>query len=629
MAATCKLMSGFETLDLTSGGYAFRVPSPGSWDTETNVQKRAYGAGGVEISDKTLKSLILWVEGYIISTTAAGHEALWKALTNFLRNKTSLRLFFDDNAYYKIDQAVAFDPVFPPGSGHRGNQIKIKLSITDPYIYTYEPAYLLRFGNPYLWTEGRGNVYPEAGFVITHRRDGIGGMDDYSVAVDEATTNLCTNNQASVETDTTGFTAVNAGVLTRVLTEYFYGAASLRCVTPNMLAGEGFYIGIGAVAAVAHTGSIYVKGTGDLQIYLRDITNGTNGVSQTITLTSNWTRYHCHHTAGAACADFRLYIVTTGLQGITFYYDGGQVEALNYPTSWTAGGTSRIEGDLEYDILDGVLETGEMTLSFRFQPFNTWSPCALTAYLARWGIGITYGFVIRTNSATGAINFITYGGVGGQINWTPTGDGPFTLCFTINWNNGTMGFYVNGASVGSASGLTLLQPYGGENLCLQAVAAGSSPRGMYDNIVLLDRLATATEIAAFHSSFSATFPRRGFLAHFHDAVNEETTPGSFTVNNPELFDTPATIRLAAQETVPSVTVVNTSDPRTFTYAEPAFVNGQTTVIDGVGGGTALRGSTNVINYMQGLFLRLMEGNNAFTFQGHDTEVSVLFEARWI
>ncbi len=642
MAATCKLMSGFEILDLTAGGYAFRVPSPGSWDTVSNVQKRAYGAGGVEISDKTLTPLTLYVEGHIIADTAAAHLALWKGLTNFLRNKTSLRLFFDDNAYYKVDQAVAFDPIFPPGSGHRGNQIKIKLSITDPYIYTYEPAYLLRFGNPYLWTEGRGNIYPATGFVITHRRDGIGGMDDYSVAVEQSTTNLFSANQASVETNLTGFTAVNAGGLARTVVPSLAwdGSAFLECLTPGVVPNEGYYIGISpGPFSGDYTGSIYIRASSAtyvgkiIRLYIYDVTNAISSVVQEITLTLAYRRAHITINLGAGSAELRLYVVTKLQEVVHWYSDAHQIENRVYPTSFVIG--SRAIGTLAYDCMAGVESSQKITFFTQCSPSCEWNlipPLGKEGTLISWGWGSS-GFALDYTSGTNLLSIRIKNVAAGftLISWNysgKTGFTPISVGMTIDFTAGLANLYIDGALVASGSGSWIF-PAAGNNLLFHNPAISAPPNGLLDNVSLLDRIATATEIAAWHNDFSGSFPRRGFLAHFHDAVNEETVAGAFTVNNPENFDTPATIRLAAQETVPSVTMVNTSDPRTFTYAEPAFVNGQTTVIDGVGGGTALRGSTNVINYMQGVFLRLVGANNALTFQGHDTEVSVLFEARWI
>lgn len=158
--------------------------------------------------------------------------------------------------------------------------------------------------------------------------------------IEEGTTNLLAANASSFETDTTGAVAQGAATLTRVTTEYKFGAASLQVTTAGTTASEGFYVEVtGGLIGQQFTGSVYLKGAGTVLVDLfRDAL--TNLQRKTVTLNSQWQQISV---SGPLDADgaVRLYIRTDVAQAVTFYADALQIERKAYATSWTLGGTTR------------------------------------------------------------------------------------------------------------------------------------------------------------------------------------------------------------------------------------------------------------------------------------------------
>ncbi len=163
-------------------------------------------------------------------------------------------------------------------------------------------------------------------------------------------TNLLTANQSSFETGTTGATAVNSATLTQSATEHWSGSDSLSVVTPGTVVGEGFYVNVTSTTANdAYAGSVYLMGSGTVEVYLDDATNSVAGNPTTVTLTGSWQRVKdVTLTLGSvASTDLRLYVVTSGsAQAVTFYADGVQLEQSSFSNVWQIGGTARTADSL-------------------------------------------------------------------------------------------------------------------------------------------------------------------------------------------------------------------------------------------------------------------------------------------
>ena len=171
------------------------------------------------------------------------------------------------------------------------------------------------------------------------------------IMIEPGTTNLLTANQSSVETDLTGFTALDAATLTRDTVEHWHGIASLKVVTSGTVNGVRGGARTDAITALANTsfsGSVWAKGVGTVRVYLKDATNGVTSNIVTLSLTSSWQRVVCKLTTGAsAVTDLGLYMEEdVADSALTFYVDGLQIEQRNYTTSWTLGGLTRSDETL-------------------------------------------------------------------------------------------------------------------------------------------------------------------------------------------------------------------------------------------------------------------------------------------
>jgi hypothetical protein len=166
--------------------------------------------------------------------------------------------------------------------------------------------------------------------------------------VEEADVNLLTPNQASVETDLTGFNSVNSAALSRDTTIFKYGNASLKTATPGVVANEGFYTSFASVVASnTYTASVWFKGSGTVLLGISEYTAASVYVgltyTSTITLTDTWTRYSVSRAFGSTGERALIRIITTSgtAQNITFYADGLQLEQKAYPTSFCMPGSPR------------------------------------------------------------------------------------------------------------------------------------------------------------------------------------------------------------------------------------------------------------------------------------------------
>jgi len=163
------------------------------------------------------------------------------------------------------------------------------------------------------------------------------------VMMEEATTNLLSDNQASVETDLTGLAAWDAGTtLTRDTVEHWHGSASLKAVTNGGAAFQGFRtVSINVTASLAYTASVWLKGSGNLRVAINEYDASDASIGNTIlniTLPADglWHRYSATRTFGATGVKARLIIITNNqAQALTFYADGMQIEQKAYATSWT------------------------------------------------------------------------------------------------------------------------------------------------------------------------------------------------------------------------------------------------------------------------------------------------------
>lgn len=150
--------------------------------------------------------------------------------------------------------------------------------------------------------------------------------------------NLLTENQASVETNTTGFTTYGTSTLTRTTAEHYVGSASLQIDTTASGVQGAYTADTAIIASTTYTASVYVKGSGTIYVGLRERDAGGSTVGTTlspvITLTSSWQRVEVTRAFTAAGVNARIYIYTNVAQATTFYADALQLEEGNVATAF-------------------------------------------------------------------------------------------------------------------------------------------------------------------------------------------------------------------------------------------------------------------------------------------------------
>lgn len=132
-------------------------------------------------------------------------------------------------------------------------------------------------------------------------------------------TNLIDN--PSIEVDITGY-AAQGSAISRVITEFYKGIASMEIITDNNGANEGVYKTVtgNTSGGKTYTMSLFVKGPGTCRLSFQDDVSGIqhNGI---ITLTDTWTRYDLTKAFHPDSTWRRLRLDTNVQQGITFYMD--------------------------------------------------------------------------------------------------------------------------------------------------------------------------------------------------------------------------------------------------------------------------------------------------------------------
>lgn len=160
------------------------------------------------------------------------------------------------------------------------------------------------------------------------------GCFGQAVRVEEGTTNLLTANQASAETDTTGFEVVGDATISRDTAEHWDGLASLKVVTTATQWTGVSTVKQAATAGTTYTASVYVKGSGTVVLSLRawDDTPTFIGQQQSasVTLTGTWQRVTVTYAIPSGATKMDIAILTDTANAITFYVDGLQLEEKAY-----------------------------------------------------------------------------------------------------------------------------------------------------------------------------------------------------------------------------------------------------------------------------------------------------------
>jgi hypothetical protein len=187
-----------------------------------------------------------------------------------------------------------------------------------------------------------------------------------AIMVEEGTTNLLTENQASVETDTTGYGSVSGATLTKDTIEHWHGGASLKIVTPGSVNQEGAISTFvsGLTVSVNYSASVWLKGSGTVSLLIGEYTAADAAVGYTnsspLVLSSAWQRISVTRLFGGTGVKAKIFFLTSDIQAVTFYADGAQLEQKDYPTSWQLPGAARANEGCSFNP-EGIVSPAEGT----------------------------------------------------------------------------------------------------------------------------------------------------------------------------------------------------------------------------------------------------------------------------
>lgn len=273
------------------------------------------------------------------------------------------------------------------------------------------------------------------------------------VMIEEGTTNLLTANQASVETDTAGFTAVGA-TISRDTTEHWHGASALKVVTANAAANEGVFTNQTTVSAsTVYTASAWVKAPlgVTLEFNLSDFID--SGTLVTFTGTGAWQRVNTTLTTDAHTSVYIL-IRTVSRQAVTFYLDGLQLEQKAVRSSWQLPGAARNAEVLTIPT-SGILASGHWTVDLVFTPSS-----ASVAEKFLWHCYIDANNEYRLTVGTDGKLYLSVHSAGAwyQVSGGNVASIGSTYYVTVCGDGSKLRLFCNGAQIGV--GTTYTEPVG-------------------------------------------------------------------------------------------------------------------------------------------------------------------------
>lgn len=353
-------------------------------------------------------------------------------------------------------------------------------------------------------TGHRGQVGTESGGVIY--RPGKFGK---AVQIAEATTNLITN--PSFETNTTGWSTQTGGeTIARVTTDAYYGSACLKFTGSVSYAyGRARMTGIGVSASTTYTMTLWVKAASaadvgkNVRLSLIGNSSGETASASSTALTSNWQRVSLSKTTnGSDSTLIAACVLYNDLSGASFLLDGVQLEAKAYATpycdgslgsghSWsgTAHASTSSRADAKLSYAASVLPVTAGTLAFWY--YNPAVDGVVRRLILAY-TGTSDQFYLQRSAAGYAV-------------WNVNGTTIFSSAplatgwnhIAMTWSGGTRYLYVNGVanSSGAIGSWTQQTMYVGSYSF-----ADNNGNGLFDELAVLTRAATADEIRAIYES---------------------------------------------------------------------------------------------------------------------------------
>lgn len=358
------------------------------------------------------------------------------------------------------------------------------------------------------------------------------------VQIAQGTTNLFLN--PSFETNTTGYSAFGGSAIVRSAEQALYGGWSLKVTPTGITQGVNYPATAGFANTAANTISVFVYSTvnANYLLHATDSIDKDLGSTTVAVVANTWTRIvHTFTTDAHTTVTGQVWSDANAV----FYLDGFQGEALGYATSYCDGSlglipgnaatlsesgnvvggyswsgtnnastSTRVAAGLTYPTANNIYPA-KGTISIWVQDtanpaLNAVSPLQMIVNVASTGASCLYFF---RDPATNQIVFTVkndastaYSTGGVALDWTV----PHMI--TVVWATNNVRLYVDGAVAGTPVAVaTMPTVFAANPICVgyQSVGPQRWFNGVLDDLVILNRVASADEIRAWYESAAPLF----------------------------------------------------------------------------------------------------------------------------
>jgi len=309
------------------------------------------------------------------------------------------------------------------------------------------------------------------------------GKFGQAIFIEEGTTNLLTENQSSVEIDTSGLSGAGTATRTRDTATAWHGGYSYQAIGGS--SPFSIYTApqkTSVTAGTAYTRSVYVKSSAPQSSELGFMMwwnrwNHWTASNIRANLTTDWQRFVVTEIAPSGASSAYLEMFSNGNH--TIWWDGAQLEAKPYATSWTLGGTTREAETLSISPVSSILTTQQGTIDVWVDVPDFWKS-GIPNSRRIWSIGNATGpgmYWLGYDPTINKIVFSIYDDSG--IEQTITVDKPSAgwHLFTARWSNNEMSLWIDGVKMGSKTSPSLPT-----NFADTILTIGCRPDTPYDNV---------------------------------------------------------------------------------------------------------------------------------------------------
>lgn len=355
-------------------------------------------------------------------------------------------------------------------------------------------------------------------------------------AIYGSASNILSANQSNVETNTTGFAAVDTAALTRDNAQHWQGGWSLKVVTSgaaNSVQG-GVQVDVACAGATAYTASVYLRaasGTPTVEVLWQD-DKGTTSTIRNVQLSATaWKRVEVSGTTHGSAATLSL-LVLEGIAdaGITFWADGLQVEATSFATPWVAGNDPASTAGSLYCTLGELQADDDLTIMC----WTRGAPSGTDGYIIWVGDTATDCVYLKSTAAGALLLSLLHDGSAGGMSASKASawDGAWHHVAGVIRRDPRTGshsamLYYDGAEAAAADatiGATppdLIAP----TMYVGTDYTGALPlNGFVDELVVLPWAATAAQIAAWYAYEFSDLPYLSASGRFIGPVSVNALP---------------------------------------------------------------------------------------------------------